>query len=41
MDIKAAFLQEKELTRNIYIRPPPEAQKQGILWRLKKSVFTD
>ncbi|XP_062409954.1 uncharacterized protein LOC134100639 [Sardina pilchardus] len=39
MDIKAAFLQGKELTRNIYIRPPPEAQSQGILWRLKKCVY--
>ena len=39
MDIKAAFLQGKELTRNIYIRPPPEARSQGILWKLKKCVY--
>lgn len=27
MDIKAAFLQDKELTCNVYIRPPQEAKE--------------
>lgn len=36
MGIKAAFLQGKELTRNVYIRPPREAQSKGTLWTLKK-----
>ena len=39
MDIKVAFLQGKELTRNIYIRPPPETPSQGILWKLKRCVY--
>lgn len=39
MDIKAAFLRGKELTRNIYIWPPREAQSQGTLWKLKKCVY--
>lgn len=39
MDIKAAFLQGKELTRSVYIRPPQEAQRKGYLWKLKKCVY--
>lgn len=41
MDIKAAFLQGKELTRNIYIQPPREAQSQGTLCKLKKCGLAD
>lgn len=33
MDIKAAFLQGKELTRDIYIRPPQEVQNKGTIWK--------
>lgn len=36
MGIKTAFLQGKELTSNVYIRPPREAQSKGTLWTLKK-----
>ena len=32
MDIKTAFLQGKELTRNVCIRPPREAQSKGTVW---------
>lgn len=39
MDIKAAFLQGTELTRDIYIHPPPEVQTKGIFWKLKKCVY--
>lgn len=39
MDIKAAFLQGQELTRDIYIRPPTEAQSKDIIWKLKKCVY--
>lgn len=39
MDIKSAFLQGIELSRNIYIRPPPEAVCEGTLWKLKKCVY--
>lgn len=39
MDIKSAFLQGMELSRDIYIRPPPEAGSDGILWKLKKCVY--
>lgn len=39
MDIKSAFLQGIELSRDIYIRPPPEAICEGTLWKLKKCVY--
>lgn len=39
MDIKSAFLQGMELSRGIYIRPPPEAASEGVLWKLKKCVY--
>lgn len=39
IDIKAAFLQGKELSRNVYIRPPPEAMCKGTLWKLNKCVY--
>ena len=39
MDIKSAFLQGMELSRDTYIRPPPEAGSENIIWKLKKCVY--
>ena len=39
IDIKAAFLQSRTINRNVYILPPPEARQDGILWKLKKTVY--
>ena len=39
MDIKSAFLQGTELSRDIYIKLPPEAVCEGTLWKLKKCVY--
>lgn len=39
MDIKSAFLQGKELSKDIYVRSPPEAGSEGVLWKLKKCVY--
>ncbi|KAL6481141.1 hypothetical protein MHYP_G00092210 [Metynnis hypsauchen] len=39
MDIKSAFLQGVELSRDIYIRPPPEAASENVIWKLKKCVY--
>ena len=36
IDIKSAFLQGTELSRDIHIRAPPEATSEGTLWKLKK-----
>lgn len=39
MDIKSAFLQGMQLSREIYVRPPPEAGKEDTLWKLNKCVY--
>ena len=38
MDIKSAFLQGREIEREVYVNPPVEAGK-GIVWRLKKTNY--
>ena len=37
-DVKTAFLKEKQLDRDIYIKPPKEAETTS-LWKLNKIVF--
>ena len=37
-DISAAFLQGEEIAREVYLRPPPEANCNG-LWQLRKTVY--
>lgn len=37
--LKQPFLQGSEITRDIYIRPPSEAQCKGKVWKLCKCVY--
>lgn len=39
IDIKAAFLQGGPLQRDVYLRPPPEADEDKRLWHLKTCVY--
>ena len=39
VDIRAAFLQAKTLDRNVFVRPPKDIAKDGIIWRLKKPLY--
>ena len=40
IDVKAAFLQGSHLDRDVYLRPPKEADNSaGILWKLNKCVY--
>lgn len=40
MDIKTAFLQGLPMTRDIYLKPPREADvEKGMIWHLKKCVY--
>ena len=39
IDIKAAFLQSRTINRNVYILPPLETRQDGIIWKLKKTVY--
>ena len=38
LDVKTAYLQGKEMTRELYLKPPVEARSHRI-WRLKKTVY--
>ena len=38
LDIKAAFLQGSDLTRQVFIKPPREAHSECV-WKLKKAVY--
>ena len=39
LDVKCAFLQGKLLEREVYLRPPREANVKGVLWKLNKCVY--
>ena len=39
LDVTAAFLQGKELDRDVYLRPPKEAGVSGKLWKLRRCVY--
>ena len=39
-DITPAFLPGKQIQRDLFIKPPPEAaQSNGALWKLKKTLY--
>ena len=39
MDIRAAFLQARELDRDVYLLPPKDIRKDGYVWKLKKPLY--
>ena len=39
MDVSSAFLQGAPLERKVYMEPPAERQKKGMIWKLNKSVY--
>merc|ERR1712105_43727 len=39
VDIRAAFLQAKTLQREIFLLPPRDVKKEGLLWKLKKPLY--
>ena len=39
-DIKSAFLQGKDISRDVYISPPKESDTpKGKIWKLKKTLY--
>ena len=38
-DYRSAFLQGEPLERELYIEPPLEEKKVGVIWKLKKAVY--
>ena len=39
MDIRAAFLQARELDRDVFLMPPKDIRKEGYIWKLKKPLY--
>ena len=39
VDICAAFLQSKVLDRDVFVEPPSDIKKQGIIWKLNKPLY--
>ena len=39
IDIKTAFLQGSDISREVFIKPPPEANAKGVIWKLRKCVY--
>ena len=38
-DVKSAFLQGKALQRDVFVEPPQELKKPGMIWRLLKVAY--
>ena len=39
MDIRATFLQVKTLDREVFVRPPKDIEKEGVIWKLLKPLY--
>ena len=39
IDIKAAFLQGKDVERDIYVIPPKDFKEEGVIWKLNKVAY--
>merc|ERR1711984_63069 len=39
IDIRVAFLQAKTLEREIFLLPPTDIRKEGMIWKLKKPLY--
>ena len=39
LDVTSAFLQGQPLEREVFVSPPAEARKEGVIWKLKKTCY--
>ena len=39
VDIRAAFLQSRDLDRDVFVEPPKDLKKEGVVWKLKKPLY--
>ena len=39
VNIRAVFLQSKVLDIEVYVKPPENVRKPGLIWRLKKHLY--
>ena len=40
LDIKSAFLQGNQIERDAFLNPPKEYRENGMVWKLKKCIWT-
>ena len=38
-DVRSAFLQSEMIDRDVFVEPPEERKKPGIIWKLRKPVY--
>ena len=39
LDVTLAFLQGEKLERDVFVIPPPEVRKAGMVWKLQNSAY--
>ena len=39
LDVTSAFLQGQPLSREVFVQPPEEMRKEGVIWKLKKTCY--
>lgn len=39
IDVRAAFLQGKQLERDVFVEPPPEVDNEKVVWKLNVCVY--
>ena len=39
VNIRATFLQSRTLDRDVFMKPPPDIRKEGVIWKLKKPLY--
>ena len=39
IDIRAAFLQSHKIDREVFVEPPSDVKKEGIVWKLLKPIY--
>ena len=38
-DIRAVFLQAKQLDKEVFLQPPKDIKRDGYIWKLKKPLY--
>lgn len=39
LDVRAAFLQSHNMERDVYLRPPTDLRKKGVVWKVLKPIY--
>ena len=39
LDVKSAFLQSHQLKRTVFLQPPKDIKKEGVIWKITKPIY--